>query len=97
MQHKYTLKYSNDEVAITEVESKKDLGIKFDSDFDSEVPGTYCNRGYQRISKEHLPTWTMTFSCLMQPVLEYGNTNSNFFIGLHCWKKFNQLHFTKYK
>ena len=32
MQHKYTMRYGNDKVALSEVESEKDLGIMFDSE-----------------------------------------------------------------
>ena len=32
MQHRYTMRYGNDKVALSEVESEKDLGIMFDSE-----------------------------------------------------------------
>ena len=51
MQHKYTMKYGNDKVALSEVESAKDLGIMFDSEmkFQAHI-NDVCNRGYQRIA-----------------------------------------------
>ena len=51
MQHKYTIKYGNDKVALSEVESEKDLGIMFDSEmkFRAHI-NDVCNRGYQSVA-----------------------------------------------
>ena len=45
------MRYGNDKVALSEVESEKDLGIMFDSEmkFQAHI-NDVCNRGYQRIA-----------------------------------------------
>ena len=82
MQHKYTMRYGNDKVALSEVESEKDLGIMFDSEmkFQAHI-NDVCNRGYQRIAVIRR-TFTymdkdmflLLYKSLIRPVLEYGNT-----------------------
>ena len=49
MQHKYTMRYGNDKVALSEVESEKDLGIMFDSEmkFQAHI-NDVCNRDYNK-------------------------------------------------
>ena len=51
MQHRYTMRYGDDKVASSEVESEKDFGIMFDSEmkFQAHI-NDVCNRGYQRIA-----------------------------------------------
>ena len=85
MQHKYTMKYGNDKVALSEVESEKDLGIMFDSEmkFRAHI-NDICNRGYQRIAvirrtftymdKDTCSCCYIYYKSLIRPVLEYGNT-----------------------
>ena len=82
MQHKHTMRYGNDKVALSEVESEKDLGIMFDSEmkFQAHI-NNVCNRGYQRIAVIRR-TFTymdkdmllLLYKSLIRPVLEYGNT-----------------------
>ena len=47
----YTMRYGNDKVALSEVESEKDLAIMFGSEmkFQAHI-NDVCNRGYQRIA-----------------------------------------------
>ena len=82
MQHKYTMRYGNDKVALSEVESEKDLGIMFDSEmkFQAHI-NNVCNRGYQRIAiirriftYMDKDMFLLLYKSLIRPFLEYGNT-----------------------
>ena len=82
MQHEYKMRYGNNKVALSEVESEKYLCIRCDSEmkFQAHIKGI-CNRGYQRkgvIRKTFTymgkDTLLLLYKSLIQPVLEYGNT-----------------------
>ena len=76
------MRYGNNKVALSEVESEKDLGIMFDSEmkFQAHIIDV-CNRGYQRIAVIRR-TFTymdkdmflLLYKSIIRPVLEYGNT-----------------------
>ena len=82
MQHKYSMRYGNDKVALSEVESEKDLGVMFDSEmkFQAHINDVF-NVDYQRIAVIRR-TFTymdkdmflLFYKSLYRPVLEYGNT-----------------------
>ena len=82
MQHKYTMRYGNDKVALSEVESEKDLGIMFDSEMKLQAHiNEVCNRGYQRIAVIRRnftyidkDMFLLLYKSIVRPVLEYGNT-----------------------